>query len=1037
MMACKVTSAVLALWGAAFASGGTASGLLFEPNVGQTSSAVSFFAQWPGHALFLTPTGATLRTADSVWKMDLIGANPKAEALGLGLLQTQAHYLIGNVERWHVGVPSYSRVEYRDIYPGVNLVYYGDRGQLKYDLEIDPGADPSQITLHFEGTEPVRFDTNGDLLLRTPQGEWRHTSSEAHQDRNGTRTQVAGQFTAVGPYEVTFAVGRYNRLQPLSMTFSTYLGGSGQDSAAAIAADASGNSYVAGWTESTDFPEAAGKRLGNPNGVDAYVAKLSPAGNLLYVTYLGGSGDDRAFGIAVDSSGSPVVAGWTTSANFPIVNAAQPVLGGGKDGFVAKLNAAGNALLFSTYLGGSGADSANAVALDAQANVYVAGETTSANFPVLNPLQAQIAGGDDAFVAKFSSTGTRLYGTFLGGIGDDRATAIAVDGSGYAYITGSTYSLNFPVVNAFQAKLGGGQDAFAAKIAPSGNSLIYSTYLGGSGGAVSAPETGNGIAVDSTGCAYIAGATSSSNFPTVSPLQASLNGSEDAFVLKLSAAGNALIYSTYLGGSSIDIATVIAIDSTGRAYVAGYTASTDFPVANAIQSSNAGGYDAFVVRVSSTGSSIEMGTYLGGTGSDSVYGIAVDASGNAYVAGQTLSTDFPTIGPIQIFPLSPAATFVGKLQSPSAGLRFMPVTPCRAVDTRNPPGLLGGPAIAGGTHRDFAIPASACGVPPNAQAYSLNITAVPGPSLGYLTIWASGQAQPNVSTLNSLDGRIKAAAVIVPAGNGGAISVFASDTSNVLVDVNGYFVSASVAGALSFYLVSPCRIVDTRSSAGPLAGPSLGAGQTRTFPILSGTCAIPETAQAYSLNFTAIPSGPLGYISTWPTGKAQPTVSTLNALTGSITANAAVVPAGFTGSIEVVATNNTDLLIDVSGYFAPAGAGGLSLYSLPACRVLDTRFPTGSPPISGTNDIHVAGSCDIPTVAQAFVLNATVVPSGSLGFLTLWPRGQGEPGVSTLNALDGAITSNLAIVPSASGWISAFLTQPSHLLLDTSGYFAP
>ncbi len=666
MMAIKVIRALLAFCTLALASDGTGAGssLRFELNVGQTSPTVSFLSRWSGNALFLTPSGAILRTPDSVWKMDFVGANPAVEAIGLQSLQRQAHYLIGTQEQWHTEVPSYGRVEYRNIYPGVDIIYSGDQGRLQYDLVIHPGADPSQITLRFEGTQPIQVDAGGGLVLRTLKGEWRHANSESYQIRSGAHSKVAARLMASGPNEATVAVGRYDRFKALTITYSTYLGGTGQDSATSIAVDTAGNTYLTGWTESTDFPEATGTRLGKPSSLDAYVAKLSPAGTLVYITYLGGTGQDQAFGVAVDNSGSAVVVGTTYSTNFPVLNAVQPSLAGGHNAFVAKLNTAGNGLIFSTFLGGNGADTANAVALDAQGNIYVAGETTSANFPVLNPLQFGIGGGDDAFVCKFSSGGARLYSTFLGGIGNDRATAIAVDTSGYAYVTGSTYSTNFPTLNAFQAKLGGGQDAFAAKIGVSGNSLIYSTYLGGSGGTVSAPETGNGIAVDSTGSAYIAGATSSANFPTLNPLQASLNGSEDAFVVKLSAVGSAPVYSTYLGGSSMDVANAIAIDDAGNAYIAGYTASTDFPLANAIQSSNAGVYDAFVLELNSAGNTLEMGTYLGGSGADSANDIALDSSGNLYVAGQTLSNNFPTAGAIQIFQPSPASTFFLKIPVP-------------------------------------------------------------------------------------------------------------------------------------------------------------------------------------------------------------------------------------------------------------------------------------------------------------------------------------------------------------------------------------
>jgi len=368
---------------------------------------------------------------------------------------------------------------------------------------------------------------------------------------------------------------------------------------------------------------------------------------------------------------------------------------------------------------------------------------------------------------------------------------------------------------------------------------------------------------------------------------------------------------------------------------------------------------------------------------------------------------------------------------------FVPVTPCRIADTRNATGPFGGPALASQSSRSFAIPSSACGIPFTAAAYSLNVTVVPSATLGYVTVWPTGQAQPLVSTLNSLDGRIKSNAAIVPAGTSGAVSVFATDATNVILDINGYFVPVTNSAALAFYPVIPCRVADTRNASGSLGGPSLVGNQTRSFPVLSSSCGIPPSAQAYSLNFTAIPQGSLGYLSVWPVGQAQPLVSTLNAPTGTVTANAAIVPAGTGGAIDLFVTNATDMVIDINGYFAPPGTGGLSLYTLTQCRVLDTR-QGGVQPFSGTLNINVTGSpCSVTSAAQAYVFNATVVPPGSLGYLTLWPQGASQPLVSTLNALDGSITSNMAIVPTTNGSISAYASNPAQLILDISGYFAP
>jgi hypothetical protein len=386
--------------------------------------------------------------------------------------------------------------------------------------------------------------------------------------------------------------------------------------------------------------------------------------------------------------------------------------------------------------------------------------------------------------------------------------------------------------------------------------------------------------------------------------------------------------------------------------------------------------------------------------------------------------------------------FSGCGANTASPLRFVPITPCRIADTRLANGTFGGPFLSGNaTARAFPILTSSC-LPPSsgALAYSLNVTVVPHGALGFLTMFPCGQTQPLVSTLNS-DGRIKAVAAIVPAGTpDGGVCAFATNDTDLVLDIDGYFVPAATAGSLAFYPLPPCRLVDTRLASGPLGGPGLTSNQTRDFPLLSGTCNIPSTAQAYSLNFTVVPQGALGFLTTWPVGQSQPFVSTLNAPTGTVVANAAIVPAGTGGDIDVFVTNPTDLVIDINGYFAPAVAGPptpLSLYTVPPCRALDTRI-SGAPAFSGERDPNIGATICIPTdVAQAFVLNATVVPSKALGYLTLWPQGATQPVVSTLNAQDGAVTSNMAIVPTTNGSVSGFASNSTHLVLDVSGFFAP
>ena len=380
------------------------------------------------------------------------------------------------------------------------------------------------------------------------------------------------------------------------------------------------------------------------------------------------------------------------------------------------------------------------------------------------------------------------------------------------------------------------------------------------------------------------------------------------------------------------------------------------------------------------------------------------------------------------------------MQPPS---QFVTVTPCRVVDTREANGTFGGPPIQGGTNRSFPISQGACNIPATATGYSLNVTLVPiqNQPVGYLTIWPAGQNQPVVSTMNSLDGRIKANAAIVPAGANTAVSVYVTNTANVVLDIDGYF-APSGASTLQFYPLTPCRVLDTRNPNGDLGGPYIQAGQERNFPLLESTCNIPSSAQAYSLNFTVVPyqGQPLAYLTVWPTGASKPLVSTLNNLTATIVANAAIVPAGTGGDVSVYASNNTQLVADINGYFASPGQGGLSLYPTVPCRVIDTRKIGSGQPFSGTltPPVDVVDSpCGIPSTAAGYVFNATVVPSPSLSYLTLWPDSEDRPVVSTLNAADGWIASNMAILPNVNGKIDAYAAGITQLILDISAYFAP
>ena len=378
---------------------------------------------------------------------------------------------------------------------------------------------------------------------------------------------------------------------------------------------------------------------------------------------------------------------------------------------------------------------------------------------------------------------------------------------------------------------------------------------------------------------------------------------------------------------------------------------------------------------------------------------------------------------------------------PAGPVQFVPVTPCRLVDTRSADGEFGGPPLQGDTTRNFVLPDNQdCNIPSSAAAYSLNVTVVPPGPLRYLTIWPTGDSESYLPTMISYDGRVKANAAIVPAGTrGGAVSVYVTDTTDLVLDIDGYF---AVPGdsTLAFYPLAPCRVADTREADGDLGGPYLTGGVLRDFPILkAASCNIPNNAQAYSLNFTVVPHGPLGYLSVWPAGQVQPYVSTLNSYGGQIVANAAIVAAGMDGKIGTYASHDTDLVIDINGYFAAPGQDGLSLYPVPPCRVLDTSKVGNGQPFSGDLTIDVVNSaCAPPNNAQAYVFNAMADPTEVLFYLTLWPDGADQPYVSTLNSSDWEAVSNMAIVPAGSqGKVDAYATNLTQLILDISSYFAP
>ena len=645
----------------------------FEENRGQTDARVRYVARGAGYAFFITGTEsvAVLQkrgAAPAIVRMQLLGANAHPNVEGDGMLEGRSNYLAGSdPSKWRTNVPQFGKVRMPAVYEGIDVVWYGNQGEVEYDFVVAAASDPRQIRVRFEGAERIDVDAAGDLVLRIAGGEIRQRAPFAYQQRGGSRHAVHARYQRHGAREFRIALGAYDTSLPLIidpvLAWSTYLGGSGTDAAHAITVDAGGNAYVTGTTSSINFPTANSVQSANAGGFDAFVTKFNAAGTaLVYSTYLGGSGTDSGQGIAVDGAGNAYVAGWTDSPNFPVANPLQAAIGGSLDAFVTKLNAAGTALVYSTYLGGSGSDQAFGITVDTAGNAYVAGSTASSNFPTANAVQGANAGATDAFLTKINAAGNALvYSTYLGGSGFDRANGVAVDNAANAYVAGETTSTNFPTLNAIQGSNGGASDAFATKVNAAGTALVYSTYLGGS-----LDDAAAAIDVDAAASAYVAGRTQSTNFPVANALQAANAGATDAFATKLNAAGTALVYSTYLGGSGVDVASAIAADAAGNAYLAGATGSTNFPTANALQAANAGGNDAFETKLNAAGTAIVDSTYLGGGANDDARGIAVDAAGGVYVAGFTTSSNFPTLNPLQATFAGVQDAFVAKLVDANA-----------------------------------------------------------------------------------------------------------------------------------------------------------------------------------------------------------------------------------------------------------------------------------------------------------------------------------------------------------------------------------
>jgi hypothetical protein len=706
--------------------------LFFEANRGQVGNSAQFLTRGRDSQFLISPTQAqmVLRKAEGLAtvRMQFMGANPQAQIRGEAELPGKINYLTGNdPARWQTGVATFARVRVAEIYPGIGLVYYGNQQQLEYDFEIAPGANPDAIRIHFDGVDAITLNAQGGLVLTLSGGEIRQLKPVFCQTVNGARREISGGYQLLDGHTISFVVGSYDHSLPLVIDpllyYSTYFGGKYGDTAWSVKLDANGFVYVAGATLSPQFltntPGAYQTNSGGSQTGDAFVAKFDNLGEtLIYFTYLGGSGDDAAYGLAVDTNGDAYIAGVTDSTNFPVRNGIYTNISGTLntqlglypvDAFVAELDPGGSNLVYSTYLGGESADAAFGIAVDLAGNAYVTGFTYSTNFPVKSPVPYHLAGttnlylnrlactntvyfNANAFVAKIAPGGTNLiYSTYFGGNNFDVGQGIAVDNLNQVYVTGYTASTNFPTVNAvyqqfvyetiitnststnqvFTTNLFNGyllngstnqtsaSDAFIAKFDSTGTNLLYSTFLGGTNN-----DMAYAIAADNNGAAYVTGWTVSTNFPnTVTNIPYLHNGVTNNFNTVFPTVTNAFLteitngtgtragiaFSTVFGGTNrcIDIGYGVAIDTnTGNIFVVGTTSSTNFPTFNVpglLRSTNSGKSDVFVIAFETNATALLYSTYLGGKDNDYGYSIAVDTETNVYVVGQTLSTNFPTL----------------------------------------------------------------------------------------------------------------------------------------------------------------------------------------------------------------------------------------------------------------------------------------------------------------------------------------------------------------------------------------------------------
>lgn len=1041
--------------------------LAFEQNRGQAPQGVEFLTRGNGFAVFFTKKEAVLslersaanlqglssaigmrhaaaqsrrhgkrrhvcasrcggKVRKDVLQLRWLGANAAPMIAGLEEEPGKSNYLLGdNSSKWVKAVPAFSKVGYRGLYPGVDLVYYGNHRQLEFDLKVAPGADLGAVRLQIAGEKrraaKLQINSAGELVVHTRAGGLRFHKPVAYQpDGNSGRHFVAANYVIAKGGRIGFVVTGCDRSKPLVidpvLSYSTYLGGSDYNYATGIAVDASGYTYITGYTSSVDFPVSGGVQgifaggscdteVNTTPCFDAFVAKLNPQGTgLVYSTYLGGTGDDEGVRIAVDSSGQAYVAGFTDSLDFPTAGPLQGSNGGGAcgttayptpcyDAFVAKLAASGSNLVYSTYIGGAGDDFASSIAADSSGNAYVGGLTSASNFPVTyGALQTSYGGGPfDGFVAKINPTGSSLvYSTYLGGSQEDHVNGIALDSSGDVYLTGQTNSANFPVKGGFEPQYTAAScgsalsnfpcfESFVSELNPAGSALVYSSYLGGT-----AASYGSDIALDSSGAAYVAGWTTSKDFPvTQGAYNTAWGGTNEIFVAKIAAAGGAISYATYLGDIYPDQTNSIVVDSSGNAWIAGFTYGGKFPVASPLQAASGGLYDAIISELNPTGSTLLFSTYLGGTGDEAAGDLALDSSGNVYVAGDTFSTDFP-ITPSAVTTGYTGGSYdawIAKIAPQNAaGLTAAPnplVFTGQEINTTSAPAALkiGDAGSAGLSISEISVKGpfaetGQCGqsVPPGTQC-SVNVIFKPtaaGTQKGTLVISDSAAGSPHTINLSGF-------------GTSGAVRLSASSLN----------FGAVVVGASSVQTVTL-----TNPAQSPLDISSIQAGGDYSQTNTCGSVVNAGASCTISVTFTPSALGTsVGTVTLTDTGLGSPQTITLTG-TGATPPAASLLPASLTFGTQAVGTTSLPQVVTLAntggaplsiasiattGSFGETNNCGASVAGGASCSISVTFTPQQTGTATGTLSVsdNAAGSPQTASLSGNSAFSFTLTASQS------------------------------------------------------------